>query len=462
MDIKQILMSEFSLKNTQVDNIIELINDGKTIPFIARYRKEMTGGASDSLLRDFDERLKYLNSLSERKESVLNLIEEQGKLTDNIRASLENAMTLQDIYAPFKQKKRTRASVAKEKGLEALSLVLLEGVEKVEDKAEEFINTELGVESEKDAIDGAKDIVAEIIADDFELKKTLRKLLFDTAVIMTSAKKDAEEKEDYPVYKMYMEFSEISSKMPSYRILAINRGEKDDILKVKIDYDFEKFVEIAKNSYIKSELHREIMTDTIEDSLKRLMLPSLERELRSEMTQRAEEKAISVFGENLSALLMQSPLKNKVVLGWDPAYRTGCKIAVVDETGKVLDTTTVYPTAPQNKVEETNKEITKLIDKYNVNIISIGNGTASRESEQIVADIVKQKQNVYYTIVSEAGASVYSASKLGEEELKDMNVSLRGAVSIARRIQDPMSELVKIEILQASSKIRKSYLKFQG
>ena len=448
MDIKQILMSEFSLKNTQVDNIIELINDGKTIPFIARYRKEMTGGASDSLLRDFDERLKYLNSLSERKESVLNLIEEQGKLTDNIRVSLENAMTLQeveDIYAPFKQKKRTRASVAKEKGLEALSLVLLEGVEKVEDKAEEFINTELGVESEKDAIDGAKDIVAEIIADDFELKKTLRKLLFDTAVIMTSAKKDAEEKEDYPVYKMYMEFSEISSKMPSYRILAINRGEKDDILKVKIDYDFEKFVEIAKNSYIKSEIHREIMTETIEDSLKRLMLPSLERELRSEMTQRAEEKAISVFGENLSALLMQSPLKNKVVLGWDPAYRTGCKIAVVDETGKVLDTTTVYPTAPQNKVEETNKEITKLIDKYKVNIISIGNGTASRESEQIVADIVKQKENVYYTIVSEAGASVYSASKLGEEELKDMNVSLRGAVSIARRIQDPMSELVKID-----------------
>lgn len=448
MDIKQILMSEFSLKNTQVDNIIELINDGKTIPFIARYRKEMTGGASDSLLRDFDERLKYLNSLSERKESVLNLIEEQGKLTDNIRVSLENAMTLQeveDIYAPFKQKKRTRASVAKEKGLEALSLVLLEGVENVEDKAEEFINAELGVENEKDAIDGAKDIVAEIIADDFELKKTLRKLLFDTAVIMTSAKKDAEEKEDYPVYKMYMEFSEISSKMPSYRILAINRGEKDDILKVKIDYDFEKFVEIAKNSYIKSELHREIMTDTIEDSLKRLMLPSLERELRSEMTQRAEEKAISVFGENLSALLMQSPLKNKVVLGWDPAYRTGCKIAVVDETGKVLDTTTVYPTAPQNKVEETNKEITKLIDKYKVNIISIGNGTASRESEQIVADIVKQKENVYYTIVSEAGASVYSASKLGEEELKDMNVSLRGAVSIARRIQDPMSELVKID-----------------
>lgn len=448
MDIKQILMSEFSLKNTQVDNIIELINDGKTIPFIARYRKEMTGGASDSLLRDFDERLKYLNSLSERKESVLNIIEEQGKLTDNIRASLEDAMTLQeveDIYAPFKQKKRTRASVAKEKGLEALSLVLLEGIEKVEDKAGEFINAELGVENEKDAIDGAKDIVAEVIADDFELKKTLRKLLFDTAVIMTSAKKDAEEKEDYPVYKMYMEFSEISSKMPSYRILAINRGEKDDILKVKIDYDFEKFVEIAKNSYIKSEIHREIMTDTIEDSLKRLMMPSLERELRSEMTQRAEEKAISVFGENLSALLMQSPLKNKVVLGWDPAYRTGCKIAVVDETGKVLDTTTVYPTAPQNKVEETNKEITKLIDKYKVNIISIGNGTASRESEQIVADIVKQKENVYYTIVSEAGASVYSASKLGEEELKDMNVSLRGAVSIARRIQDPMSELVKID-----------------
>ena len=448
MDIKKILMQEFSLKSGQVDNIMTLISEGKTIPFIARYRKEATGGASDTLLRDFDERLKYLTSLSERKSSVINLIEEQGKMTENIRLSLENAMTLQeveDIYAPFKQKKRTRASVAKEKGLEPLSQILLDGIEKIEDKADEFINEELEVNSKKDAIAGAMDIVAEIIADDFELKKQLRKLLFDTAVIMTSAKKGAEEKEDFSVYKMYMEFSEISSKMPSYRILAINRGEKDDILKVKIDYDFEKFLETAQKSYIKSEIHEDIMTDTITDSLKRLMLPSLERELRSEMTSRAEEKAIAVFGENLSALLMQSPLKNKVVLGWDPAYRTGCKIAVVDETGKVLDTTTVYPTMPQNKVEETSKEITSLINKYKVNIISIGNGTASRESEQIVADIVKGMDNVYYTIVSEAGASVYSASKLGEEELKDMNVSLRGAVSIARRIQDPMSELVKIE-----------------
>ncbi|MGP1410912.1 MAG: Tex family protein [Peptoanaerobacter stomatis] len=448
MDIQKILMQEFSLKSGQVDNIMTLISEGKTIPFIARYRKEATGGASDTLLRDFDERLKYLTSLSERKSSVINLIEEQGKMTENIRLSLENSMTLQeveDIYAPFKQKKRTRASVAKEKGLEPLSQVLLDGNEKIEDKADEFINEELEVNSTKEAITGAMDIVAEIIADDFELKKQLRKLLFDTAVIMTSAKKGAEEKKDFSVYKMYMEFSEISSKMPSYRILAINRGEKDDILKVKIDYDFEKFLETAQKSYIKSEIHKDIMTDTITDSLKRLMLPSLERELRSEMTSRAEEKAIAVFGENLSALLMQSPLKNKVVLGWDPAYRTGCKIAVVDETGKVLDTTTVYPTMPQNKVEETSKEITSLINKYKVNIISIGNGTASRESEQIVADIVKGMDNVYYTIVSEAGASVYSASKLGEEELKDMNVSLRGAVSIARRIQDPMSELVKIE-----------------
>ncbi|MGP1598890.1 Tex family protein [Peptoanaerobacter stomatis] len=448
MDIQKILMQEFSLKSGQIENIMTLISEGKTIPFIARYRKEATGGASDTLLRDFDERLKYLTSLSERKSSVINLIEEQGKMTENIRLSLENAMTLQeveDIYAPFKQKKRTRASVAKEKGLEPLSQILLEGIEKIEDRADEFINEELEVNSTKEAITGAMDIVAEIIADDFELKKQLRKLLFDTAVIMTSAKKGAEEKEDFSVYKMYMEFSEISSKMPSYRILAINRGEKDDILKVKIDYDFEKFLETAQKSYIKSEIHKDIMTDTITDSLKRLMLPSLERELRSEMTSRAEEKAIAVFGENLSALLMQSPLKNKVVLGWDPAYRTGCKIAVVDETGKVLDTTTVYPTMPQNKVEETSKEITSLINKYKVNIISIGNGTASRESEQIVADIVKGMDNVYYTIVSEAGASVYSASKLGEEELKDMNVSLRGAVSIARRIQDPMSELVKIE-----------------
>lgn len=448
MDIQKILMQEFSLKATQVENIIALISEGKTIPFIARYRKEATGGASDTLLRDFDERLKYLTSLSERKESVTNLIDEQGKLTDSIKKSLEQAMTLQeveDIYAPFKQKKRTRASVAKEKGLETLSQILLNGLEDVNSRASEFINEELEVNSIDDAINGAMDIVAEIIADDFELKKQLRKLLFDTAIISTSEKKGADEKEDYSTYKMYMEFSELSSKMPSYRILAINRGEKDDILKVKIEYDFDKFADIAKQVYIKTDIHKEIMSDTISDSLKRLMLPSLERELRSEMTSRAEEKAIAVFGENLSALLMQSPLKNKVVLGWDPAYRTGCKIAVVDETGKVLDTTTVYPTAPQNKVEETQKEISNLINKHKINIISIGNGTASRESEQIVADIVKNFKDVYYTIVSEAGASVYSASKLGEEELKDMNVSLRGAVSIARRIQDPMSELVKID-----------------
>ena len=448
MDIQKILMQEFSLKATQVENIIALISEGKTIPFIARYRKEATGGASDTLLRDFDERLKYLTSLSERKESVTNLIDEQGKLTDSIKKSLKQAMTLQeveDIYAPFKQKKRTRASVAKEKGLEMLSQILLNGLEDVNSRANEFINEELEVNSIEDAINGAMDIVAEIIADDFELKKQLRKLLFDTAIISTSEKKGADEKEDYSTYKMYMEFRELSSKMPSYRILAINRGEKDDILKVKIEYDFDKFTDIAKQFYIKTDIHKEIMSDTITDSLKRLMIPSLERELRSEMTSRAEEKAIAVFGENLSALLMQSPLKNKVVLGWDPAYRTGCKIAVIDETGKVLDTTTVYPTAPQNKIEETQKEIVNLINKHKINIISIGNGTASRESEQIVADIVKNFNDVYYTIVNEAGASVYSASKLGEEELKDMNVSLRGAVSIARRIQDPMSELVKID-----------------
>lgn len=448
MDIKKILVNEFSLKSSQVENIISLIEEGNTIPFIARYRKEVTGGASDTLLRDFSERLKYLKSLSERKQSVTNLIEEQGKLTENIKKSLEQAMTLQeveDIYAPFKQKKRTRASIAKEKGLEPLSQILLNGIQDINQKADEFINEELEVKSAKDAISGAMDIVAEIIADDFELKKELRKLLFEKAVISTSPKKNAEEKEDFITYKMYKDFSELSSKMPSYRILAINRGEKDDILKVKIDYDFENFSDIAKKYYIKTQVHKEIMEEVINDSLKRLMLPSLERELRSDMTSRAEEKAISVFGENLSALLMQAPLKNKIVLGWDPAYRTGCKIAVVDETGKVLDTTTVYPTAPQNKVEETSKEITKLINKHKINIISIGNGTASRESEQIVADIVKNFDDVYYTIVSEAGASVYSASKLGEEELKDMNVSLRGAVSIARRIQDPMSELVKID-----------------
>ena len=449
MDIVKILQQEFNLKPFQVENTLALIDEGKTIPFIARYRKEQTGEMTDTVLRQFDERLKYLKNLIERKEQVERLIEEQGKLTEELQKSLELATTLQeveDIYAPFKQKKRTRATVAREKGLEPLSEILILGQKDVYKEAENFLDEEKGVASIEDAIAGAMDIVAETIADDFELKKKLRAIVFREAVLETSAKKGSEEKEDFLVYKMYHEYSELCSKMPAHRVLAVNRGEKEDILKVKLNYPLEKITEVSERAYVKSDIHKAVMTDTIKDSLNRLMLPSLERELRTSITEMAEERAIAVFGENLRNLLMQSPLYGKTVLGWDPAYRTGCKIAVVDETGKVLDTTTVYPTVPQNKVAETKKEILKLIDKHNIDIIAIGNGTASRESEAIVADIVKESsRKVSFIIVSEAGASVYSASALGEEELPELNVSIRGAVSIARRLQDPLSELVKID-----------------
>lgn len=448
MDIKQILIEEFSLKEFQVQNVMKLIEEGNTIPFIARYRKEMTGSMSDSVLRDFDERLKYLKSLDERKQAVTALIDEQGKLTEDIITSLEKAKTLQeveDIYAPYKQKKKTRASVAIQKGLQPLADLLLSGDVDILSCAGDYLDTEKDVNSAQDAIKGAMDIVAEVISEDFELKKVIRKIFFDTSFIVTSLKKGAEDDENSKTYNMYHDFTEKAINIPSYRVLAINRGEKDDILKVSIDSDFEKFVDITQKKYIKSDKNKKILEDVIEDSLKRLMIPSLERELRSHLTEKSEDVAIEVFGKNLSSLLMQAPLPKNVVMGWDPAYRTGCKIAIVDETGKVLDTATVYPTAPQNKIKETTEEITKLIKKYKVSIIAIGNGTASRESEQIVADIIKDMKGVHYTIVNEAGASVYSASELGEKELPDMNVSLRGAVSIARRLQDPMSELVKID-----------------
>lgn len=448
MDIKNILMSEFSLKNFQVENTLKLIEEGNTIPFIARYRKEMTGSMSDSILRDFDERLKYLISLQERKLVVQNLIEEQGKLTEDITQSLEKAETLQeveDIYAPYKQKRKTRASEAIRKGLSPLSDVLLESKLNIKEIAKDFINDEKDIKTEEDAIQGAMDILAEKISEDFELKKKIREIFFKTSSIITSPKKDAEKLENFSIYKMYHDFTENVRSLASYKILAINRGERENILKVAIESDFEKFFDMALKKYLKSNKNEEFIRLTIEDSLKRLMIPSLERELRSELTEKAENKAIEVFGKNLSSLLMQSPLKKNVIMGWDPAFRTGCKIAIIDETGKVLDTTTVFPTAPQNKIEETEKEIKSLINKYKVNVIAIGNGTASRESEKIVANIIKNIDNCHYTIVSEAGASIYSASKLAEEELPGMNVSLRGAVSIARRLQDPMSELVKID-----------------
>ncbi len=449
MNIYQVLQNEFKLRAEQVENTIALIDEGKTIPFIARYRKEQTGEMSDEILRDFFERLKYLRNLLERKESVLNSIEEQGKLTDEIRLAIDNAQTMvevEDIYEPYKKKKKTRASVAIEKGLEPLSIVILLGTEKVYERAGEFINEELGVTSVEEAVQGASDILAQMIAEDFELKKLIRDVDFDKAMIETSLKKGGEEIENAKVYQMYFEFVERVSKIKSYQVLAIDRAEREEVLKVKINHPDEEIFKMVSEKYIRSDLHREIMTTIIEDALKRLLLPSLEREIRSELSEEAGERAISVFGKNLANLLMQGPVLGKTVLGWDPAFRTGCKIAVVDETGKLLATTTVYPTEPQNKVAETKATILKMIDKYAIDLIAIGNGTASRESEKIVAEIIKDaKRDVKYLIVSEAGASVYSASKLGTEEFPDLNVSLRGAVSIARRVIDPLAELVKID-----------------
>ncbi len=449
MNINSMLKDEFKLKTQQVENAIALIDEGKTIPFIARYRKEQTGEMSDEVLRDFFERLKYLRNLSDRKVSILNSIAEQDKLTKEIEDAVEKAMTmveLEDIYEPYKKKRKTRASVAIEKGLEPLANIIMLGQEDAQKRAAEFISEENGVNSEDEALSGAYDIIAQLIAEDFELKKAVRDIVNSESVIETSLKKDAEQKEDAVIYSMYYEFSELAKTIPPHRVLAIDRGEKTDILKVKINHNTEKIYSIISEKYINSKIHEEHMEKIIDDSMKRLLLPSLERELRSELSETAGERAISVFGQNLSKLLMQSPVPGRTVLGWDPAYRTGCKIAVVDETGKLLDTCTVYPTKPQEKVEETKKTILGLIDKYKVDIIAIGNGTASRESEKIVADIIKEaKHTVKYLIVSEAGASVYSASKLGTEEFPDLNVSLRGAISIARRVIDPLAELVKID-----------------
>lgn len=449
MNIIDILKSEFAAKETNINNVIQLIDEGNTIPFIARYRKELTGEMSDETLRDLSERLKYLRNLESRKETVKSSIEEQGKLSSEIIKALEKANTMvevEDIYEPYKKKRRTRASIAIEKGLEPLANIILLGQDNPLERASEFISEENEVLDIEQALAGAKDIIAQIIAEDFELKKKIRNIVFNKSSIETSLKKDGDTKENYLTYSMYFEFKEGVAAIPPHRILAIDRGEKENILKTKLEHPLETIAEIGKKAYVQRPNHKEIMEEIIEDSLKRLLIPSLERELRAELTEKAGERAISVFGQNLGKLLMQSPLANLTVLGWDPAYRTGCKIAVVDSTGKLLDTTTVYPTKPANRVEETKKEILMLINKYNIDLIAIGNGTASRESETIVVDIIKSAQReVKYIIVSEAGASVYSASKLGTQEFPDLNVSLRGAVSIARRVIDPLAELVKIE-----------------
>lgn len=446
--IIQIIADELNIKKSQVENTIKLIDEGNTIPFIARYRKEVTGGLSDEVLRTFGERLNYLRNLEKRKEEVTNSIEEQGKLTEELVKDLENAVTLaevEDIYRPYKQKKKTRATVAKAKGLEPLAEIILtqEETRNIEELAVEYINEEKEIKTAEEAIQGALDIIAEMISDNPEYRKLIKQIIYSKGVIRTTATAPEEKSS----YEMYYDYSENVNKIPSHRILAINRGEKEEFLKVKLEKEEDKILEKIGKDIIKSETQfTQYLKDTIQDSFKRLIEPSIDREIRSDLTEKAEEQAIKVFGKNAKQLLLGAPIKGITVMGFDPAYRTGCKIAIIDETGKVLDITTVYPTEPQNDVEGAEKELIRLINKDHVDMIAIGNGTASRESEMFVSEMIKKcDHEVLYTIVSEAGASVYSASKLATEEYPDINVSIRGAISIARRLQDPLAEFVKID-----------------
>lgn len=448
MDIKAILQKEFKLGKVQVSNVLDLIDGGNTIPFIARYRKEMTGSLDDQILREIDERYSYLKNLENRKQDVYRLIEEQGKMTEEISASIEAAETLQeieDIYRPFKPKRRTRAMIAREKGLEPLaSLILLDSVfdEAIESSAIDYINPEKDLNTVDEVLQGARDIVAEEISDNPSVRKEIRNIFHMFGIVESKAKK-----EEDSVYRQYYDYKEPVKSIVSHRILAINRGEKEEFLKVDIAVPEEKVLSFLFDNYeIRNEQKRKHMAMAVEDAYKRLIQPSIEREIRNELTEKAEEQAMVVFKENLKSLLMQPPVQNCVVLGLDPAYRTGCKICVVDETGKVLATNVVYPTPPQNKTEEAKAVLKGLIEKFKVDVIAIGNGTASRESEIFIADMLNEiERNVKYVVVNEAGASVYSASKLGAEEFPDFDVSLRSAVSIARRLQDPLAELVKID-----------------
>ena len=453
--IIQTIAGELNVKYSQVEAAVKLIDEGNTIPFIARYRKEVTGGLSDEQLRELGERLNYLRNLETRKEEVVKIIDEQGKLTDEIMQSIAVAKTLaevEDIYRPYKQKKKTRATVAKAKGLEPLAEIILKQKEQkdIKEIAKEYITKNVEevekdkiVETVEDAIQGALGIIAEMISDEPKYRKEIKRQCYREATINTKAI----DKEQKSSYEMYYEFSETIRTIPSHRILAINRGEKEKFIKVSIEKPEEKILNYIQKYVIKGDTQfTQMLIDTIADSYKRLIEPSIDREIRNDLTEKAEEKAIKVFGENAKQLLLGAPIKNKTVMGFDPAYRTGCKIAVIDETGKLLEYTTVYPTEPQNDVAGAKKELLKLIEKYNVNMIAIGNGTASRESEMFVSDMIKEvKHEVCYVIVSEAGASVYSASKLATEEYPDINVSIRGAISIARRLQDPLAEFVKIE-----------------
>ncbi|MBR4099910.1 MAG: RNA-binding transcriptional accessory protein [Clostridia bacterium] len=448
MDILKKLQEEFNLKPFQVQNTVELIDAGNTIPFIARYRKEATGSLDDQVLRELNDRLSYLRNMDETREKIKASIEEQGALTDELIEAIENAVTLtelDDIYRPYKKKRKTRASVAKEKGLEPLADIIYEQAPTCPEPialAEEYINAESGVETAQDALQGAMDIIAEKISDDADIRKRMRFVCSAHGVLTVKGAK-----EDLDVYEMYADYKESVAKIADHRILAINRGEKEDFLKVSVDFDKDKAMFIIAKNHIKEGSPA---TDTVkaaaDDAYSRLIFPSIEREIRAELTDRASESAIKVFSTNLKQLLMQPPLKDKITLGLDPGYRTGCKVAVVDGTGKVLDTGVIYPVPPKNDIENAKIIIKALVKKHNVEVFAIGNGTASHETEVFAADVIKELDTgVSYMVVSEAGASVYSASKLAAEEFPDYDVSLRSAVSIARRLQDPLAELVKIE-----------------
>ena len=451
MDIIQVLTDELQVKRWQVEAAVKLIDEGNTIPFISRYRKEATGSLNDEVLRNLHERLLYLRNLEEKKEQVLSSIEEQGKLTEELKKAILAAQTLvvvEDLYRPYRPKRRTRATIAKEKGLEPLAnIILLQMTNKSpEEEAKTFVSEEKGVADVQEAIAGAMDILAEAISDEADYRIHIRKMTAKSGSVSSSAKKENEES----VYEMYYNFEEPISKVAGHRILALNRGEKEKVLTVKINAPEEEILVWLKRQVIKKDNKntKPVLEAVVEDSYKRLIAPAIEREIRSDLTEKAEDGAIKVFGKNLEQLLMQPPIVGKVVLGWDPAFRTGCKLAVVDATGKVLDTTVIYPTAPttEAKIKAAKDTLKKLIKKYHIELISVGNGTASRESEQIIVELLKEiPEKVQYVITNEAGASVYSASKLATEEFPNFDVGQRSAASIARRLQDPLAELVKID-----------------
>lgn len=449
MDIIAKLKDELNVERWQVEAAVKLIDEGNTIPFISRYRKEVTGSLNDEVLRNLNERLGYLRNLEEKKEQVLGSIEEQGKLTEDLKEKIlaaETMVAVEDLYLPYRPKRKTRASIAKEKGLDGLAAVLLaqETTQSLPEEAAAYVSGEKGVNNVKEALQGAMDIIAEMISDEAEYRAYIRQATFEEGKLVSTAK----DSKVQSVYEMYYDFEEPVSKVAGHRVLALNRGENEKILTVKIEAPTERILRFLEKKVITkdNENTTPALQETVADSYSRLIAPAIERDLRNELTEKAEDGAISVFGKNLEQLLMQPPIAGKVVLGWDPAFRTGCKLAVVDATGKVLDTKVIYPTAPQNKVEEAKKELKKLISKYQVSLISVGNGTASRESEQVIVELIKELDTpVQYVIVSEAGASVYSASKLATGEFPNFDVGQRSAASIARRLQDPLAELVKID-----------------